>query len=114
MENAINWIKLNTKESDRILVAGDNLFYVKADRLPSASRQLLTPWHYKPIEKTIPIIINNRPDYWIIETDYMKRLKSPQEWNSPEITDFLDSELASCYHKLATFSTWQIWKKTCR
>lgn len=113
MDKAISWIKLNTKMDDRILVAGDNLFYFKADRLPSAKRQLVAPWHYKPLEKTIPIIVNNRPDYWIIDSDYMQRLKSPEGWNSPEITEFLDRELKSCYQYLAAFSTWQIWKMTC-
>lgn len=113
MDSAVKWVLLNTEKSDKILVAGDNLFYVRADRLPSAKRQLVAPWHYKPMESTIPIIVNNRPDYWIIDSDYIKRLKSPEGWNSPEITDFLDSELRECYQKLIEFSTWQIWRFSC-
>lgn len=112
MYDAVSWINTNTKPESRILVAGDMLFYFKSDRLPSANRQTVLPWHYKPIEQTAVIVTANRPDYWIVDTNYLKRLTSPDQWNSPEITEFITEELKNCYRQTAIFAQWQIWQKT--
>lgn len=114
MYQATEWVKNNTKKADRILVAGDGMFYFSSQRLPSTNRQAVLPWHYKPINQTSLIIQETRPDYWIIDTNYLERLSASWGWNSPEITEFIKDELNSCYQKTVTFSEWEIWGKFCR
>lgn len=113
MYQPVSWVKENTLENTTLLVAGDTLFYLKSERLPSNKYFTLLPWHYKPLEKTSPVIKSKRPDFWVIAPSYLKRLKSPEGWNSPDIAEFIEEELKQCYVKIKTFPDWEIWQKTC-
>ena len=113
MLDTVTWIKENTTTRDTVLVAGDGLFYFKAERLPSTKFFTVLPWHYKPIGQVAPIIQNNRPNYWVISPSYLKRISSPEGWDSPEITGFIMGELKSCYKQVSSFSDWEIWQKSC-
>ena len=107
------WVKDNTSQDATLLVTGDTLFYLKADRLPANKYFTVLPWHYKPLDKTISTIQSNRPDYWVIAPSYLKRLSQSEEWNSPEITQLIQDELQRCYSKKIEFPDWQIWQKIC-
>ncbi len=113
MYNTIGWVKKYTKEDDRLLVVGDSLFYFRSNRLPSTKLYTVLPWHYKPIEISARIIQKNRPDYWVLDTNYLQRLSSPKGWSSPEISEFILQELKICYQKRASFDEWEIWGKVC-
>lgn len=113
MFTATTWIKNNTPHNTRILVAGDDLFYFKSKRLPSSKFHVILPWHYQPLNKTIPIIQANRPDYWIIGDGYLERISSPDGWNSPEISQFIYEELNKCYNLKISLPEWHIWEKKC-
>ncbi len=113
MQETVNWIRENTNSKDTLLVAGDGLFYFKAGRLPSSKFFTVLPWHYKPLEQSAPLILANRPDYWIVSDSYLRRISSLDGWNSPEITSFIMQELKDCYKKTISFPDWEIWRKSC-
>lgn len=113
MYYAVDWIKKNTKQDDNLLVAGDSLFYFRSDRIPANKLHTVLPWHYKPISESSEIIRRDRPDYWVIDSNFIKRLRSSSGWSSPEISQFIDEELKACYRKKVSFDEWEIWGKTC-
>lgn len=113
MHETVTWIKENTQTKDKLLVAGDGLFYFKAERLPSTKFFTVLPWHYKPVNQTAPLIEKSMPDYWVVSHSYLKRISSPEGWNSPDIAEFIRGQLENCYKKKATFPDWEIWQKNC-
>ena len=113
MNDAVIWIEEHTKTEDKLLVAGDGFFYFKAGRLPASKFFTVLPWHYKPIGQVAPVILNNRPNYWVISPSYLERVSSPEGWNSPEITEFIRADLNGCYQLAITFPDWEIWQKSC-
>lgn len=113
MHDMVKWVKENTTTEDKLLIAGDGLFYFKAERLPSTKFFTVLPWHYKPINQTAPLIKNYRPNYWVISPSYLERVSSPGGWNSPEITEFIRADLNNCYKLVITFPDWEIWQKNC-
>ncbi len=113
MYEAAMWVKNNTPENATLTVAGDGLFYFKSNRVPANKFHVILPWHLLPLNESIPVMQVNRPDYWIIGQGYLERISSPDGWDSPEITNFINTELQTYYLKAASLPDWEIWKKSC-
>lgn len=110
-ELAVSWILANTKKTDRIMVTGDPLFYVRATRLPSNNRYSALPWHYLPLSESEEIILNNLPAYWIVDENYLIRIETG--WKTPEMSKFIKNTINSCYIKVFESNSWSVWKKSC-
>lgn len=114
MYQAVEWIKNNTPKSSKIQVTSDPLFFLRSDRLPANKYAKGIPTYFwKPFDKVKPQILSSLPDYWIIEKGFMRRLFLPSELDSPEMGDFINTELNACFVLKQEFDTWQIWQKKC-
>lgn len=109
MYDAVAWIKENTNDSDRLMVVGDPLFYMRADKLPSARPAKSIPYSWEPLDKISREIRQTPADYWIIDTGSVKRIREVN--NKPHMADFINDELAGNYQKEVTFKNWEIWKQ---
>lgn len=114
MYDSVEWVKKNTSPDTRIQVTADPLFFLRSERLPANKYAKGIPaYFWKPFDKAKATILNSLPDYWIIETGFMKRLRATSGWDSPEMADFIHNKLEECYEQRANFSGWQIWQLTC-
>lgn len=107
MYDAIGWVKQNTKSDERLMVVGDPLFYMRADRLPASRPIKSTIISWEPIEKIGKEIRSTPADYWIVDTKTIDSLL--KIYSKQDMVDFIKSELKS-YKKAASFGSWEIWK----
>lgn len=105
--DVINWLQSNSKESDKIIVAGDPMFYFRSDRLPANKYFTVLPWHYNPLSVTTIEFDNKKPKYWIIDKSYRQRLLIG--WKAPEIIDFIKKQLLD-YELVYENTEWEIWR----
>ncbi len=106
------WIKNNTNENSKILVAGDSVVYFASNRLPSSKYFTVLPWLYKPIDKTYEEMKDFLPDYWIVSSSYLRRLSSRDGWDSPEVSKYITDLLEEKYVQEIAFDDWGIWKRS--
>jgi len=104
----IAWLNKNSTLSDRIIVVGDPVLYYRADRLPANKYFSVLPWHYLPLDQTAVEFTNKRPNFWVIDNLYKKRLIT--SWKSPEILKFIENQLLN-YKIVYKNTEWEIWKK---
>lgn len=107
MYDAVIWVKQNTNEDGRLMVVGDPLFYMRADRLPSTRPAKSIPYSWEPLEQIGPEIKATPPDYWVIDTNAIQRLIKVN--SKQNMVDFINEELQSRYSKRAIFGNWEIW-----
>ena len=109
MYDAVEWVKQNTNKNDKLMVFGDPLFYMRADRLPSARPAKSIPYSWEPLDKISREIRANSPDYWVTDTRSMKTIS--EVYKKQNMINFVNEELTSSYIKVATFKIWEIWKR---
>lgn len=108
MYDAVIWVRKNTKSNDRLMVIGDPLFYMRADRLPSARPAKSIPYSWEPLDQISAEIRATPADYWIVDTNSIKRLIEVNK--KQKMADFILEELNSKYSRKAIFDNWEIWK----
>lgn len=111
-QQAIDWLITHTNQHSRILVVGDPLFYFRSNRLPANSRFTVLPWHYLPLEETKKIIDQQPPTFWVIDKNYLQRLITG--WRTPQIAEFVETELNHCYQQVFSNPEWLIWERQCQ
>lgn len=109
MYMAVEWVKQNTNQNDKLMVLGDPLFYMRSDRLPASRPAKSIPYSWEPLEKVSIEIKATPPDYWIIDTHALNRLSEVN--HKQNMVDFINSELKFGYSKTITFEYWEIWKR---
>ena len=109
MYSAIDWVKQNTNVSDKLMVFGDPLFYMRADRLPASRPAKSIPYSWEPLEPIINEIRSTPADYWIVDRRSMDKIV--QIYKKPKMAAFVDEELTAQYQVVATFEIWEIWKR---
>lgn len=109
MYDAVVWIKQNTSENDRLMVVGDPLFYMRADRVPSSRPAKSIPYSWEPLEQVSSEIRATPPNYWVVDNNAIKRLT--QVNLKQNMVDFVNEELKSRYSKRITFKNWEIWER---
>lgn len=109
MYDAIVWVKQNTSSSDKLMVVGDPLFYMRADRLPASRpiKSIIVSW--EPIEEISKEITATPPNYWIVDTSSIKNLVTI--YRKQNMVDFINNELKSEYSKKTTYDNWEIWER---
>ena len=111
MLNAVDWIKQNTEKSEKIMVFGDALFYLRTDRMPSSRVSKGAPYSWNPISVVTQEISSQRPEYWIVSENSLDRMIN--YYSRQDIYDFVHKELDACFIKIVEFEEWKIWKKKC-
>lgn len=111
MYEAVEWIKTNSNGNEKILVAGDPLFYFSSRRIPSNKHMYVSPYNWQPLSLIQPDVEENRPNYWIVDSNFMVRLK--KEYKRDDMVIFIEGQLNTCYKKLFDNQSWQIWKNNC-
>lgn len=112
MDQAVNWVKNNTRQDAKIMVFADPLFYVRSNRLPASRPSSSLPFSWEPFEKIKPELIAKPPDYWIIGRDFVRRVV--EDYHDKIMVDFINEELRKCYIKRYDTITWQIWQNYCQ
>ena len=69
------------------------------------------PWHYLPIKITETSFQESPPYLWIVDVNYMKRFYDA--WKTPEVGDFIKSQVENCYRKVYESEPWEIWQRVC-
>lgn len=111
MKGAIDWLRLNTQANTKILVVGDALFYLRADRLPNNRPSKGIPYAWNPLDKIKEEIKNNLSDFWIIDRQFLAKLILNH--NRPDMVEFVDQTLRECFIKVTSFKNWEIWQRVC-
>ena len=112
MYESAQWIKNNTSDDSKILVAGDPLFYFRSERIPSSKHMYVSPYNWEPFNLIMPEVNSNPPDYWIIDTNFMTRLE--KEYKKSSIVDYIRQQLNLCYSKKFADLNWQVWIRKCK
>ena len=89
MYDIIEWIKANSRESDKIIFLADPLFYLETNRLPAHRRATKNlPFLWLPLEGLDGELRSSPPDYWVID----ERLVNDRfiEYGYPEVSDFFN------------------------
>jgi len=104
---AIEWIKLNTSESEKIFVLDNPIVYLETNRLPSSPRAVSNlPFVYEPIEDFKRELVSNPPDYWLIDINQWKRFEQFGYKN----TAILFGKILSCEEKVISFGDLEIYR----
>lgn len=105
----VYWLRDNTPKNATIMVLGDGLIYVRADRLPASRPSRGIPYSWVPISEVRKELLAKPPDYWIVDQQFVLRLRT----NYPTfgVLGFVDNEMLRCYTLQKTFAKWQIWKR---
>lgn len=111
MYESAQWIKNNTSDDSKILVAGDPLFYFRSERIPSSKHMYVSPYNWEPFNLIMPEVNSNPPDYWIIDTNFMTRLQN--EYKKPDIVNYIQNQVNDCYIKKFEKLNWQVWQREC-
>lgn len=111
MYEAIQWMRANSSSNARIMVVGDPLFYLKSDHLPSSRSSEGIPHNWQPFDNIKDEIAYSPPDYWIIADELTSRIA--KDFDRPEIIEFLDQQITTCYKLQVKYKTWAIWERIC-
>ena len=109
MNSAINWILSNTNTDSKIMVLGDSLFYLRANRLPASRPSKGIPYAWNPFERVKLEITGNPADYWIIERQFYEKLNIVYRQKKMQI--FIDELLLNNYKLIIKYDSWEIWEK---
>lgn len=109
MYDSIEWVKQSTDKSHTLIVVGDPLFYMRANRLPASRpiKSIIVSW--EPIGEISREIKVTPPDYWIVDANTIKSLL--EIYKKQDMVDFVNEELQSGYSKRVTFKNWEIWER---
>lgn len=104
------WLKATASQDSKILVMGSPIVYVKSNLMPASRPSKGMPHSWEPISEIRKEILSKPPDYWIVDQQFITRLRT----NYPDfnnIMPFIDYEMLHCYTLEKTFNKWQIWKR---
>lgn len=103
---AILWIKTYTKPNDTLFVlAGNNLNFFEADRLPANNRTYPIPWVYEPFDELKYLLKNKPAKYWIVDERLVQRFVS---WGYPHIVEYINTLLKTDYKEVARYDEWMV------
>lgn len=108
----VNWLKQKTNPTDRILVIGNAMIYVRSDRLPSTRPAHSIPFSWIPFAKIKQEVLTQSADYLLTDSAFTIRLK--RDYKLPDMYNFVSDLESNCYKKVYSIDTWEIWKHTCR
>lgn len=109
MYTAIEWVKKNTSENSRLFVTESSLFYFASRRLPSSSRATMSlPMVFEPLSLFKEELIENPPDYWVIDERNWIRFKN---FGYQYVVDFF-KKIISCDKPIVKFDYITITKHT--
>ena len=104
-----HWLKDNTPQNSTIMVLGTPMVYLRAERLPASRPNKGIPYSWVPIEEVKKEIQAKPPDYWVVDRQFVARLKT--NYPTFNVTDFIENEMLNCYNLVQTFNKWEIWEK---
>ncbi|MBX4205646.1 hypothetical protein KW795_00440, partial [Candidatus Microgenomates bacterium] len=109
--DAIKWLRENTNKNEKILVIGNSIVYIKADRLPSTRPSHSVPFSWVPFPKVKEEILSTPPSYLLIDTNFTSRLKGA--YHQMEMYDFANNFMPQCFKEVYEVDTWKILKNNC-
>ncbi|EKD90388.1 MAG: hypothetical protein ACD_31C00005G0014 [uncultured bacterium] len=109
MNSAISWVLNNTDSNSKIMVLGDSMFYLRANRLPASRPSKGIPYGWNPFESVKLEIANSPADYWIIERHFYDKLDTI--YKQAKMQRFVDDLLIKDYQLVIKYDSWEIWKK---
>lgn len=105
-----SWLEVNASPDDKILVLGSPIVYIKTNLLPSSRPSKGMPHSWEPIGEISKEILSAPPDYWIVDQQFITRLRTNYPHFS-NIMPFIDNEMLNCYRLEKSFNKWQIWSR---
>lgn len=111
MYESIEWIRKNSSGADTIMVFGNSYFYFASDRVPASRPNSGIPYAWEPFSMVKKELNSKLPKYWIIDQEFMKRMLN--QYKRPDMVDFLNQQLSTCYKLTSKFKHIHIYQKTC-
>lgn len=112
MYDAILWVKDNTPKDAKLMVFADPLFYMRAERLPASRPSKGMPYSWMPFSEVRAELRRTPADYWVTDQNFSRRLS--KDFRVEDMLKFVESELETCYKKVANFDTLEIWERVCK
>lgn len=109
INDTISWLKINVPSSNKILVLGNPIVYIKSSLLPSSRPSKGMPHSWGNISQIKAEIFSSPPNYWIVDQQFVTRLRT--NYSDFDIMPFVDNEMLHCYTLEKSFDKWQIWKR---
>ncbi|MBU2028962.1 MAG: hypothetical protein ABIG91_00765 [Patescibacteria group bacterium] len=111
MYESIEWMKENSQLSDKIIVVGNPLFYVKSNRMPASRPSENMPHKWEPFDKIKNELLATPPKYWVVMDSLTKRIV--KDFKKPQMIEWLNNVLNSCYKSVYNNSGIEIWERVC-
>ncbi|MFC1625833.1 ArnT family glycosyltransferase [Patescibacteria group bacterium] len=111
MYESIEWMKENSQPSDKIIVVGNPLFYVKSNRMPASRPSENMPHKWEPFDKVKKELLATPPKYWVVFDSLTRRIV--KDFKKPQMMEWLNNVLNSCYKSVYKNSGIEIWERVC-